>query len=748
MLEGISRRPNDTGDKEHRAAISFHIQGMDCAEEISAIRAELDGKPGVARLGFDLMNAKLTVEYDPSVTDPEKLRAAVARTGMRAEIYDREAVVRRPTGGWDRWSRTILTATSGLSTFLGFVSHALTGGWREAAGLVEEGLTSGVPTVSKGLYLLAIVTGAWYVIPKAFAALRRLRPDMNLLMTVAVAGAVAIGEWFEAATVAFFFALALALESWSVGRARRAVASLMALSPPKARVRCSQPGCEEMIEVEKVGVGTTVIVLPGERIPLDGTVIAGETSVDQAPITGESVPVRKGGGDEVFGGTINGEGAIEVETTKAASDTTLARIIRMIGDAQSRRAPSEQWVEKFARWYTPAVMIMALVVMIFPPLAGAAGGWSAWFYNGLVLLVTACPCALVISTPVAIVAALTAAARNGVLIKGGIHVETPSRINVVAMDKTGTLTRGRPEIVETIAFDGLSEEEVLGIAASIEARSEHPLAGAVLRRAEQLGIDFHPAEAFQAIKGKGASATVDGRQFWIGSHRLVAERTVLTREVEDQLGAMAARGRSVLSLGTGDRLIGLLAAADVVRPEGRTTVENLRRAGVKKIVMLTGDNAATAETVARETGVDDLRAELLPEDKVAAIEDLVGQHGAVAMVGDGINDAPAMAMASLSVAMGAAGTDAALETADVALMGDDLSKLPWLIGHSRRSLMIIRQNIAGSLGAKVVFLVLAMIGKATLWAAIAADMGMSLLVVFNALRLLQIKNPEEKIIRP
>jgi len=711
---------------------AFKITGMDCAEEIALLKAELGPMPGVQELAFDLLNAKMTVSFDESKLTTAGIVEAVARTGMGAEPWSDSRGAHDSPQGWNRWGRPIMTAASGAFMALGLAVHVAVAGMAEAFG-GEEG-SHHVPLVARALFLLAVVSGGWFVAPKGWAALRRFRPDMNLLMVIAVAGAIGIGEWFEAAAVCFLFAVSLLLESWSVGRARRAVAALMTLAEPQARI-LREDGTEEEIAAEKAAVGSKIVVRPGERFPLDGKIAKGESAVNQAPITGESVPVSKAPGDDVFAGTINGDGAVEVVTTKLAGDTTLARIIRMVGEAQSRRSPSEQWVEKFARVYTPAVMALAFTVAVIPPLL-FGGEWAKWFYEALVLLVIACPCALVISTPVSIVAALTSAASHGVLIKGGVFMEAPARLKAIAMDKTGTLTEGRPKVCEIVPLSGHSETELIEIAAALEARSEHPLARAIIQYAADRGIAPPPASDFQAIKGKGASATLNGESAWIGSHRYLEERAQETPEMHAKLEELSRTGGSVVVIGTDRHVCGFIAVADRIRANSRESVALLKAAGIEHVVMLTGDNKPTAEAIAREAGVDEVMAELLPEDKVTAIERLVEKYGAVAMVGDGVNDAPALARATIGIAMGAAGTDAALETADVALMSDDLSRLPWLIGHSRRTLGITRQNIGASLGIKAVFVALTFAGMASLWGAIAADMGVSLLVVFNALRLL------------
>ncbi|WP_410176485.1 heavy metal translocating P-type ATPase [Roseomonas mucosa] len=718
-------------------ALVLRIHGMDCGDEVAALKREVGPVAGGEdRLSFDLLNGRMAVAGAASAS-PElvaRIEKAVARTGMRAEPWQEgEQTAAGAAEERRRRVQTALTTASGILAALGVALHAWLGGGLAAALGAEEG-SGGTPLPAILAYAAAIACAVRYVAPKAWLSARRLRPDMNLLMVVAVAGAVGIGEWFEAATVSFFFALALALEAWSLGRARRAVAALMELAPATARVLLPD-GTEREVPAAEVAVGARILVRPGDKLPLDGRVAAGESEVNQAPITGESVPVHKAPGAEVFAGTINGDGALEIETTKAARDTTLAQIIRMVGSAQGRRAPSEQWVERFARIYTPAVMALALAVFLVPPLL-LGGAWDIWFYRALVLLVIACPCALVISTPVTIVAALAGAAKHGVLVKGGLHLETPAKIRAMAMDKTGTLTEGRPRVVALAPLGGRDEAALLGLAAALEARSEHPLAKAILDRAAEAGIAVAPAEAVQAVPGKGLTGRVEGRSAWLGSRRFLEERGLATPEALHRAEELAQAGRTVVAVGDEAGAWGLVAVADTLRPGARQTVAALHAAGIERVVMLTGDNRATAEAIARETGVDEVRAELLPADKVAAVEDLVARHGAVAMVGDGVNDAPAMARANLGIAMGAIGSDAAIETADVALMSDDIAKLPWLVRHSRATLRVIRQNIGFSVAVKLLFTVLTVVGLASLWGAIAADVGASLLVVLNGLRLL------------
>ena len=720
----------------------FRVHGMDCADEVGALRAALGPLVGSdGDLAFDVLSGKMTVTAAAGGPGETAIVDAVSRTGMRAEPWRDETEAETAKASlWQRQGRTVLTSASGAFLVAGFLFHAWrAGGFTAALGSEGMGVAHGVPVGSMLLYGAAILCGVRYVLPKAWFAARRLRPDMNVLMTIAVAGAIGIGEWFEAATVSFLFAVSLALESWSVGRARRAVAALMELAPATVRLRLADGG-EREVRAEEATVGATFVVRPGERVPLDGTVTKGMSEVNQAPITGESIPVAKQPGLAVFAGTINGDGALEAECTRAAGNTTLANIIRMVSDAQSRRAPSEQWVERFARVYTPVVLALALAILLVPPLL-LGGAWSDWIYRALVLLVIGCPCALVISTPVTIVAGLAAAARHGVLVKGGVHLEAAGRLKALALDKTGTLTRGEPAVVEIVSWDAHGETGLLERVTAMEARSDHPLARAIVAYGKERGISVTPAEDFKIIQGKGATARFGREEYWLGSHRYLEERGQETPEVHQRLESMAGAGRTVVLVGDATHVCGLIGLADAVRPESKAAVADLRAAGIEHVVMLTGDNRGTAEAIARETGVDELEAELLPADKVRAIEGLVARYGQVGMVGDGVNDAPALGRASLGIAMGAAGSDAAIETADVALMSDDLSRVAWLVRHSRRTLAIVRQNIVFSLLVKATFVVLTLLGYASLWAAIAADMGASLLVVANGLRLLRGARP-------
>lgn len=722
-----------------QSSVSFRIHGLDCAEEVNILKREIGPLVGGEdNLVFDIMSGKMTLTAVANDIPVQELLSRIGATGMRADIWREEAP--RAESWWEGHSRATLTVFSGLLVTAGVMVHAvLVGGFAKAFGSEGVGIHHEVPLAARIIYVLAILCGVRFVLPKAWFALRRLRPDMNLLMTVAVVGAVLIGEWFEAATVSFLFALSLTLESWSVGRARKAVESLLSLTPSTVRLVEAAAQFRE-VAPETVAIGARFLVKPGERIPLDGVVVNGNSQVNQAPITGESVPVEKTAGDPVYAGTVNGSGALEVRSTKPAGDTTLAHIIRMVGEAHQRRAPSEQWVDRFARIYTPTVMVLAICVLLVPPMF-LQQPFGDWIYRSLVLLVIACPCALVISTPVSVVAALAAAAKNGVLIKGGQFVEAPARLKALAFDKTGTLTEGRLSVAEVVPIGEHSEARIVEVAAALESQSDHPLAAAILEYARKEDAKRLEVTNLQNIAGKGVTAEIGGASYWVGSHRYLEERAQETEEIHNLLVNKAHEGRTVVIVGSDHQVMGLLALADRVRPNAARTIADLRACGVEQVLMVTGDNRPTAEAIAHATGITEFQAGLLPSDKVLFIESLIERYQSVGMVGDGINDAPAMGRASIGIAMGAIGSDTAIETADIALMSDDLSKLPWLIRHSRRTLAIIRQNIFASLAVKAVFVTLTLLGHASLWAAIAADMGVSLLVIFNALRLLHQQKP-------
>ena len=608
------------------------------------------------------------------------------------------------------------------------------------AGLLLQWLHFGPPWLAIAVFVAAIAAGGWMLLPGAWTAVRSLRPNISSLMVIAVVGASVIGQWAEAATVVFLFGVAEWLESWADRRAQRAVAALLEIAPKTAAVQRNGQFTE--VPVAEVRVGETVAVKSGMNIPLDGVVLVGESAVNQAPITGESVPVDKKPGDTVFAGTVNGEGSLELRVTKAAGDTTLARIIRLVREAQEQKAPTQRFVDKFAHYYTPVVTVLALLIFLVPPLL-LHGDWSQWLYRACVLLIIACPCALVISTPVSIVAGLTALARRGVLIKGGAHLESVARLRALALDKTGTLTEGKPRVQGVEILQQHSVPEILRIAAAIDDHSPHPLAKAVVTYAREQGVTFPRAENYQARSGRGAEGVVEGHAYFVGNHRLTHELGVCSPEIEQRLALIEGRGLSVIVVGhrphgaCQGEVLGIIAVGDSVRPNAAAAIRALHAAGITTVVMLSGDNQRTADSIAQQVGIDEARGDLLPEGKVAAVKDLRARHGSVGMVGDGVNDAPAMAIATVGIAMGGAGTDAAIETADITLMTDDLGKIAETVRLGRRTLGIIRFNIGFALALKALFLGLTLFGHASLWLAIVADTGATLLVVANALRLLR-----------
>lgn len=692
---------------------SFIVEQMDCADEVRQIESKLGKLPGVTNISFDLINKRLKVEG--AITSAEVQRA-IKDIGMTARP---EGEAQRELTFWERRGRLVMTAVSGVFLALGIA-------------LEWSGIT---PYATVPLLAVSTIAGGWYIAPRGFRAARNLALDMNFLMTVAAIGAAAIGEWSEGASAMFLFSVAQLLESFSMDRARNAIKALMDLSPTEAIVK--RNNLEETMPVAEVAIDETIVIRPGQKIPLDGVVLSGHSAVNQAPITGESIPVDKEPGAEVFAGSINEQGMLEVRVTKLVEDTTLSRIIHTVEEAQASRAPSQTFVDRFSRVYTPAVVAFAVLIIFIPPLLGL-GSWDEWFYRALAMLVIACPCALVISTPVSIVSGLAGAARGGVLIKGGAHLENAGAATVVAFDKTGTLTKGKPAVTDIVSLNGIGETEVLRLAAAVEQGSEHPLARAILAKADEQKISAQPSTGFQALVGRGASATVDGRTIYIGNERLARERGTFTDSSADVLQRFEREGKTGVLIMTDNEPLGVIAIADEARSEARETIASLKKVGVRKVIMLTGDNEGTARAVAEQLGVDEFYAELLPDDKVRVVRELEEKGEIVAFVGDGVNDAPALATATIGLAMGAAGTDVALETADIALMADDLSHLPFAIRLSRKTLSIIKQNIWFSIGIKAIFLVLALVGWATLWMAVASDMGASLLVILNGLRALRI----------
>lgn len=699
---------------ELHAESIFKIEGMDCHEEVAILERSLKRLTGLEALDADVMGQRLSVKYDAAKLTTAGIAEAVARTGMRAWLEHEEPRLSDASAT----SRLKFVHLSGAALLLGLGQQAL-------------GATTPVPWLP---FAVSIALGVVPIAKRAVTSLRAAVLDINVLMLVAVAGAIVLGEWGEAASVVFLFALAQLLESRAMDRARGAIRALMELAPAEALVR--RDGRTAVVAVDNVLVGDTVLVRPGEKVPLDGLVVTGSSYVNQAPVTGESLPVEKQPGAEVFAGTINGRGALDVEVTRLRRDSTLARIIHLVERAQAQRAPTQTFVDRFARVYTPIVLVIAVVVALLPPLL-LAGAWSDWIYRALVLLVISCPCALVISTPVSIVSALAAAARKGVLIKGGARLERLAAVRCIAFDKTGTLTKGHVQVADVVPLDGLPPSEILRLAASLETHSEHPIGRAILRRAEQSGVVLTAPDGFQALPGRGAEGRVGAHDVLVGSHRLFEERGMCSTRAEQVLDALAARGTSTVMVGSAGQPVGVISVVDETREAARGAVEMLRAQGIEKMVVLTGDHEAPARALAQTLELDSYRAALLPEDKVTAVNELRSRFGALAMVGDGVNDAPALASADVGIAMGVAGTDAALETADVALMSDELVKIPYAIRLSKATSRNIRANIALSMALKAAFLAMAIAGTATLWMAVVADTGASLIVIGNALRLLR-----------
>ncbi|STR23471.1 Probable cadmium-transporting ATPase [Janthinobacterium lividum] len=696
----------------------YRIANMDCPTEERLIRNKLSNMVGVVGLDFNLMNRVLDVHHTlPSLATVE---AALHGIGMQAIPMEADATVARdPNEG----------SLSGLQKGLLVVSGLAAAAAEALAWTTHEDSS---PVVI-ALALLSIATGGWPTLKKGWIALKTFTLNINFLMSLAVFGAVAIGQWPEAAMVIFLFAIAELIEGLSLNRARNAVHSLMQLAPDTATV-ADASGAWQQVSVATVAIGALMRVKPGERIALDGVVASGESSVNQAPITGESMPVDKAVGDVVYAGTINERGLLDVTVTANSGNSTLAKIVKVIEETQGKQAPTQRFVDNFARYYTPAVVVFAILVAVLPPLL-LGQPFMAWVYKALVMLVIACPCALVISTPVTVVSGLTAAARRGILVKGGQFLETGYRIKAIAVDKTGTLTMGKPAVTDVVALDGGSRDTILLLAASLDANSAHPLAAAIVKAGPPAGSHL-PVTQFAALHGRGVQGTIAGQTYYLGNARLMTELKILTPALQAILAGLEQQAYTAMVLATSAGALGVIAVADVLRPTAASAIAKLNALGVTT-VMLTGDNALTAQRIGAEVGVSLVKAELLPENKLDEIKALQQQFGVVAMLGDGVNDAPALAQADIGFAMGAAGSDTAIETADVALMDDELGKLPEFISLSQRTRSILVQNISFAIGIKAVFFGLALASMATLWMAVFADVGASLLVVANGLRLLR-----------
>lgn len=694
----------------------FRIQAMDCPTEQTLIQDKLGKLSGIEQLEFNLINRVLGVRH--TLDGTAEIERAIESLGMKAEplAVEDEGGVIAPAPAKTRWWPLAL---SGIAAIAAEIIHfsALAPEWVVAALALAAILGCGLGTYKKG-----------------WIALKNRNLNINALMSIAVTGAVLIGQWPEAAMVMVLFTIAELIEARSLDRARHAISGLMQLTPDMATVQQADGQWREA-EVRHVAIGALVRVRPGERIGLDGEVVSGQSSVDQAPITGESLPVDKAPGDKLFAGTINQAGALEYRVTAVAGHSTLARIIKAVEQAQGARAPTQRFVDTFSRIYTPVVFALALAVALIPPLF-MAGAWFDWVYRALVLLVVACPCALVISTPVTIVSGLAAAARKGILIKGGVYLEGGRKLDFLALDKTGTLTHGKPVQTDTKVLDPLFEGRAQALAASLAERSDHPVSAAIAQLARAQGLALSEVSAFAALAGRGVRGDIDGETYHLGNHRLVEELGLCSPQLEAQLDQLERQGKTVVLLLDPSGPLALFAVADTVKDSSREAIAELHALGIKT-VMLTGDNPHTAQAIAAQVGIDRAEGNLLPADKLSTIEQLYAQGHRVGMVGDGINDAPALARAEIGFAMAAAGTDTAIETADVALMDDDLRKIPAFVRLSRQSAAILKQNIVLALGIKAIFLAITFAGMATLWMAVFADMGVSLLVVFNGLRLLR-----------
>ncbi len=701
----------------------FRIANMDCSAEESEIRRSLEPLAEIRGLHFDLGARILTITAEESAI-PSALEA-ISKSGFKPEPLNSNKDERhnsdgQPTRFWISWGKLI--AALGLALLAEAIAFAFPGDpWFAATGMA--------------LALAAIFLSGFGVYAKGLVALRQMRLNINALMTVAVTGAFLIGQWPEAAMVMALYAIAEAIEAMAVDRARGAIKSLLALAPEDAEVR-QEDGSWLRIDIKSVALNSIVRVRPGERIPLDGIVTLGQSAVDQSPVTGESLPVDKTPGDELYAGTINQASALEFRVTTTATDSTLSRIIKLVEEAQAGRAPTQRFVDRFAAIYTPAVFVLAILIALLLPWLTEIT-WIQAIYKALVLLVIACPCALVVSTPVSVVSGLAAGARRGILIKGGVYLEEARKIKAVALDKTGTITEGKPTLVAFEPIDAsIAREQLEQLAKSLAIRSDHPVSKAI---AQGLQITPQNVGDFQAVAGRGVQGTLDGNPYVLANHRWIEERAQCSSELKERLAEHEAAGRTVTILANKDRVLALFAVADTIKPSSIEAIIRLKALGVTP-VMLTGDNAATARTVGRLAGIDEVRGNLLPEDKLEAIGEFQRGYGVTAMTGDGINDAPALAKADIGFAMGAAGTHTAMEAADVVVMNDDLCRLPETIRLSKRTHAILWQNIILALGIKLIFLLLAVFDDASMWMAVFADMGASLLVVFNGLRLLKIRN--------
>lgn len=697
---------------------TYRIEGLSCTNCAGKFEKNVKQLPGVTSATVNFGASKISVEGQTTIEELEEA-GAFENLIIRDDQENDEQV---------RSKESFIKRNIALIISLGFILVAVI----SQLSLGEDHL------LTKALYILAIIIGGFDLFKEGFSDLIKLDFSMESLMTIAIIGAAFIGEWAEGSIVVILFAISEALERFSMDKARQSIRSLMDIAPKEALIR--RNNVEQLVSVDKIDIDDIMIIKPGQKIAMDGLVINGHSSVNQAAITGESVPVEKQLDDEVFAGTLNEEGVLEVKVTKKVTDTTIAKIIHLVEEAQGERAPAQAFVDKFAKYYTPFIIIMALLIVVVPPLF-FGGDWNKWLYQGLSILVVGCPCSLVISTPVSIVSAIGNAAKNGVLVKGGVYLEEIGHLRAIAFDKTGTLTKGKPVVTDFIATSSETDINYLSIISSLESLSQHPLASAILNEADKTNVDYKSIqiEDFQSITGKGLTGIHQNIRYYIGSPKLFSASVIEETAVKVQYRQFQEQGKTAMYFGTDEQILGVIAVADEVRDSSAAVISELHKLSIEHTIMLTGDNTKTAESIGKQLGVTEIKGDLMPQEKLDSIKALRITYNKVAMVGDGINDAPALAASTVGIAMGGAGTDTALETADVALMGDDLQKLPFIVRLIRQTLKVIKQNITFSLGIKLLALLLVIPGWLTLWIAIVADMGATLLVTLNGLRLMKVK---------
>jgi Zn2+/Cd2+-exporting ATPase len=719
--------PEVSAVSTHLSHSSFILRGLDCPDCALKLQKKISKLDGVHEAIVNFSTSKMTVKHETSKTNRSDIMASVDESGYQVVVSEEKTTATSNLFLFKN-RKLLSTALSGFFIILALTTHLLKGFIPfYSFSIGEYNLT-----LSHLIYIIAILSGGYYVGKSGCYSLLAKTFDMNFLMCLAVIGALAIGEFEEGAIVVFLFSLGNTLQSYTMDKARHAIRLLMDLSPKEAHLK--KGGRLIKVSVSELKIGDIIIVKPGEKVSIDGTIIKGSSPVDESSITGESKPADKLPGDKVFAGSINGSGPLEIKTEKLAQDSTLSRIIHMVEEAQAQKAPSQNFVDSFSKIYTPLVIISAVLISVIPPLFLSLS-FAEWFYRGLMLMVISCPCALVISTPVSIVSAIACASKHGILIKGGAYLEEMGSVNVIAFDKTGTLTRSQFEVTDIVGLEGSSRNDVLGIAASLEINSEHPLAKAILKKAGEENIPLKEPVDFSSVPGKGLKGTLNGQWAYTGNRTFFADHAIKTFIYEKEIERLENEGKTTILI-TCNSIKGIISLADTPRPEAQSCIEELKEKGIKHIVMLTGDNERVAAAVSKNLKIDSFQAALLPEEKVEAVKKFISKYHKVAMVGDGVNDAPALAVSTVGIAMGAASTDIALETADVALMSDDLLKLPFLVYLSRKTLSTIKTNIGFSLIVKGAFITLVFLGMANLWLAVAADSGTSLLVTLYGMRLL------------